>query len=305
MVSGTCQIGGRPLTLTERAIYTIVATNGAGIHRTTIPITVIPGLPSIDNVPEQVVAPGQSVVIDFTNEGGAAGGGSGGGASGCSIEPALPAGFELINVDGSCRIMGTIPAGFTEQTYRVTATNAAGVETATVTIKADASVPIVFVPVLTLADTSIRSYMIDDPITAIEFMNAGGPVTSCSAGSTLPLPSGLTVGPVSGTCQLLGTPRVATAQNTYTITGTNAGGFGMVDIIIVVTSPPSITPSSTLLRFEIGQTTSRTITFANIGGSHHILHCRTHSASRAEYRCHNLRNHRVPHGNRTRFNDLL
>ena len=80
-------------------------------------------------------------------------------------------------------------------------------------------------------------YIKNTAITALPFVNTGGAITSCTVAPVLP--TGLSVGVNSNTCEITGTPTAITAQATYTVTGTNASGNNTATVDITVNPVPA------------------------------------------------------------------
>ena len=147
-----------------------------------------------------------------------------------SISPTLPSG---LNFDTSTGAISGNPSVVSPQTsYTVTATNAGGAGTATITIQINDIAPsgITYSPnTVTLTKDSAMSPLIPT--------SSGGTVVSWSISPSLP--TGLVID--SSTGEISGTPTVVSSTTTYTVTGNNTGGSTTASVIITVTSAP---PSS-------------------------------------------------------------
>ncbi len=121
-------ISGTPTAVTATATYTVTAANAAGSTQATLSVTVDLGPPaglSYDNDPAiGYVIGGTFPTMSPSSTGGA--------VASYSITPALPAGLTLHTTTGV--ISGAPTTTSAQTTYTVTATNAAGSTTATVTI---------------------------------------------------------------------------------------------------------------------------------------------------------------------------
>jgi len=165
---------------------------------------------------------------------------SGGAITSFSVDPPLPAGLSLHAVTGT--ISGRPTAATAQADYVVTASNASGSTTATVTIT------ITQLPPSTLSYGGAKSFGTGSPITPITPTSTGGKITSY--GVNPPLPAGLSLSTTTGAVS--GTPTVATAQATYVVTGSNSAGSVQANLVLTITQslqPPSnltySTPSPT------------------------------------------------------------
>ena len=125
--AGTGVISGTPTAITGAANYTVTASNAAGSTTSVVNITVNLGAPtalSYTNDPNiAYVATAISAMTPSS---------SGGTVASYSVSPALPSGLGLNTTTGV--ISGTPTATMASTNYTVTATNAAGSTTATITI---------------------------------------------------------------------------------------------------------------------------------------------------------------------------
>ena len=186
--------------------------------------------PTLTDGQAQTYVAGQAIAdLSFTNGGGAVP------ASGCKVEPELPQGLSLVVANKTCRISGTPAAEVAQDTYTITATNDAGLAEATVDITVDAGVPV-------LTNAPNQSYLINQAITTLTFGNSGKAIqaSGCTAKSVLPAGLILSNTPDNQSCQITGTPSIAIAQTTYTITATNGAGLAEATVDITVFAPVSI-----------------------------------------------------------------
>jgi len=138
---------------------------------------------------------------------------SGGAVTAYSVSPALPAGLSLSTSTGI--ISGTPTAVTATASYTVTASNAAGSTTATLTITVNDRPP------SGLSYTNGTAvYAIRVPITPNSPTSSGGAVTAYSVSPALP--AGLSLSTSTGI--ISGTPATATATASYTVTASNTGG---------------------------------------------------------------------------------
>ena len=177
--------------------------------------------------------------ITFTNSGGDVQ------ANGCTLfssqgsgSTSLGQSFRGLTISvfsGTCQITGT-PTGAARFSYFMRATSGSDTDDATVAFEI-----VVVAPELS-AITGMQSYTVGTPITAISFGNMGGDVTSCTVSSGQgtgkdELPAGLSVAPVNGTCQIMGTPTSVPSNtdfNEYRIDGMNFGGTSTASVRIDV-----------------------------------------------------------------------
>jgi Putative Ig domain len=119
-------ISGTPTAAMAQAAYTVTATNGSGSTTATLQITVTPPAPSNLVYPQTTISAivGQAITPDTPTVTGM--------VSSYSVSPALPAGLSLNTTTGV--ISGTPTVAVAQTAYTVTATNAGGNTTATVTI---------------------------------------------------------------------------------------------------------------------------------------------------------------------------
>jgi hypothetical protein len=145
-----------------------------------------------------------------------------------TISPALPGGLSL---NASTGTISGMPTAVTATTgYTITATNASGSTTATVTITVNPAAPSNLVyPVTSIAAQVGVAIQADTPT-----------VTGTVSGYTVSpaLPAGLSLNASTGT--ILGTPTTAAAQASYTVTATNVSGSATATVTITVSlSAPS------------------------------------------------------------------
>ena len=212
------EISGTPTTVSPSTTYTVYANNSGGSATTTIDILV-------NDAPPSGVTYGSG---PFTYENGtlitpltpSAGGGA---VVSWSVSPALPTGLVL---DAATGVISGTPTVISPSTvYTVTATNAGGSDSTTVTIEVN-DVP----PSLIVYNPSAFTLSKDSPMNAVTPTNNGGDVETWTVSPALPL--GLVLD--SSTGEISGTPTAVTAYATYTITGTNTGGSATATITIIV-----------------------------------------------------------------------
>lgn len=152
---------------------------------------------------------------------------SGGTAASYSVSPALPAGLAM-NF-GSGVISGTPTAVTATANYTVTASDAAGSTTTTLSVTVNDQPP----SALSYA-AGTAAYTINVPITPNAPANSGGTVISYSV---LPaLPAGLSFNTATGI--ISGDPTALAAAANYTVTATNSGGSATAAVSIAVNAVP-------------------------------------------------------------------
>ena len=144
---------------------------------------------------------------------------SGGAAISYSVSPALPAGLSLSTTTGV--VSGTPTTATAAASYTVTASNAGGSTTATLSITVNAALS--YTPTTAV-------YTLNSTITPSSPTIVGGTATSYSASP--PLPTGLTLSTTTGV--ISGTPTVTANTANYTVTATGAGGSATAILNITV-----------------------------------------------------------------------
>ncbi len=247
-LSSACVLSGTPSALAAAASYTITATNAGGTASQVVSIEVV-------NQPVPVLAYAGSPYV-FT-QGNAVTpqtpSNTGGPITGCSVSPALPAGLSL---SSGCVLSGTPSVVSGTASYTVTASNAGGSGTATVSITVNAVAPVIAYAGSPFVFTQGTAIAAQTPT------NGGGAITGCSASPALP--SGLSL---SSVCVLSGTPSAVVAAASYTITATNSGGSDAEVVSIAVSAAPP-TLSYTGAPYTFPQNTAITPrTPTNTGGT--------------------------------------
>ncbi|MCA8838270.1 MAG: putative Ig domain-containing protein, partial [Proteobacteria bacterium] len=266
----TCQITGTPGNIASAVTYTITATNTAGPSSATVMITVVtaPALTNITAPVMAIVGAGVSPAIAFTN--------TGGDVTTCATSSSLPLGMSVGTTTEpssgkvTCQITGIPNTVTATATYTITATNMAGMSSATIMITVTAPPPVVIAPVLANITTPVIAVTGTAINPAIVFTNTGGGATTCSVTAGNPaLPAGLMSTTVTDagivTCQIIGTPNTATATSTYTITATNSGGPSSAMVTITVITAPALTNIAAPVTAIAGTPLSPAIVFTNTG----------------------------------------
>jgi hypothetical protein len=168
---------------------------------------------------------------------------TGGAASSWGISPVPPAGLSFNSSNGS--LTGTPTNQQAAASYVITATNAFGSDTLTITIEISPQAPD-----LGFLAVSVYQYNRNVSITPITPSNGGGTATSWNVVPSLP--SGLTISQTTGA--ISGTPTSTQSAISYTITATNSGGSDSLNISIeVLDQAPSISYTSYQFSFVAGR----------------------------------------------------
>ncbi len=159
-----------------------------------------------------------------------------------SVTPALPAGLSLDKSSGV--ISGTPSAAAPQATYTITASNSAGGTTFALLLTVNPAAP------SGLSYTSPVQMVVGVAITAMKPTVSG---TVASFAVKPALPAGLSLNTSSGA--ISGTPTVAAAQASYTITASNATGSTSFALSLTISAetdsqPASFTPDSTAGRIH-------------------------------------------------------
>ena len=217
----TGSISGTPSTNSAQTDYTVTATNSAGSDTAIVTITVAAtlALPDIAYATTTISAVVGSAITTLvpTNVGGP--------VASWSISPALPAGLAFNAASG--RVSGTPTAVTAQANYTVTATNATGTDTATLSITVSSATP--SAPNIAYSPSTLEA-VVDEAITAWTPTNTGGAATSWSVSPALP--AGLSLNTTTGA--ITGTATAETASATYVVTATNAGGSDTASLTISV-----------------------------------------------------------------------
>ena len=209
--------------------------NAAGAGTATVSITVNAVLPMLADAAAQNFTVGTPITpVRFTNSGG-------GRLTACTVStPDLPAGLLARPTSDMmhCEIIGTPGNTAAVATYTMTATNAAGPATATVSIT-------VAPPLPDLQNiTQAAMLTVNRQAPTITFRNTGGGDIAAGGCAVSPaLPMGLTVGRTSGgvSCEIFGTP-TAPSTATYMVTATNSAGADASPATVSITVEDAIEP---------------------------------------------------------------
>jgi gliding motility-associated-like protein len=238
--ANTGEITGTPSSVTSNAFYDIIATNSGGSGMTTVAIEVV-AAPSLPAAPVLTYASsnnsftiGTAISTISATVTGA--------VSSFAITPSLPTGLSLNTSTGS--ITGTPSAAISSTVFTITATNAGGSGTFTLSITVSPA-PVVLppAPVITYASNTYN-FTVGTAISTIS-ATVSGTATSFSISPSLP--SGLSFNTSTGS--ITGTPSAAISATAFTVTATNSGGSGTSTLTIEIvaatqtpTAPPVIPP---------------------------------------------------------------
>ena len=257
----TCEISGTPTIVQAATSHTITATNATGNSTAMVDITVNsapPPLPALSDAAAQTYTQNTAIpTLSFVNTGG-------GSLINCSANT-LPTGLTVaVSSDGStCEISGTPTIVQAATSHTITATNVAGNDAASVNITVNPAAP----PLPALSNAAAQTYTENTAIPTVSFVNTGGgSLINCSANT---LPTGLTVMVSSdgSTCEISGTPTIAQAATSHTITATNVAGNDAALVNITVESAlalPALADAPAQTYTE--NTAITTLSFVNTGG---------------------------------------
>lgn len=180
---------------------------------------------------------------------------SGGAIAAYAVAPALPAGLAL---DPASGVIGGTPSAITARApYVVTASNASGSATATVTIAVNDAAP----SSLTYTNPD-AVYIKGTAIPPNAPSSRGGAVTGFAIAPALP--DGLVLDPATGV--LSGTPAAVSPAAAYTVTARNSGGSATAQLRLAVNPlPPVITAPPANASIYEGQTATFAVTAAGTG----------------------------------------
>ncbi|EQA72957.1 putative Ig domain-containing protein [Leptospira noguchii] len=252
----TCAISGTPNAIQPATNYTITASNSSGSIHFPITITVNMAPPSALSYAGTPFTFTQGATITTATPSVT------GTVTACSSDIPLPAG---LGINGTtCAISGTPTTTQAATNYTITASNAYGNTSTTISIRVNLAPP----SGLSYAGTPFTFTQGATITTATPSVT--GTVTACS--SDIPLPAGLGIN--GTTCAISGTPTTTQAATNYTITASNAYGNTSTTISIAVNlAPPSglaYTPTALVLYKGVAGTVTPTVTGTVTGCSPNI-----------------------------------
>ena len=242
-------ISGTPSAASSTTLYTVTATNTGG--STTAQVSI-----AVDSLGPVALAYSSNPAI-YTKDVAIANNtpsNSGGAVVSYSVSPALPAGLTLNTAAGI--ISGTPTVITPSANYIVTATNANGSTTASLTITVNDAPPSAMTysnnPAVYTVGTALTNTTRSTPT------SSGGAVVSYSI--TPALPAGLSLNPTTTSTTFgasRGTPSAASPTTVYTVTATNTGGSTTATLTITVnavvtTAPTNLTYSSNPATYTVG-----------------------------------------------------
>ena len=240
-------ISGTPANAATNVVYTITASNVSGNSTATVNITVNPAAPNISISTTTITATARSAInnITVTNSGGDAT---------YSISPAIDNGLSFDTTDGT--ISGTPANAATNVVYTITASNASGNSTATLSITVNPAAPDISLSTTTITATARSA------ISNITVTNSGGDATySISPAIDNALSFDTTDGTISGT------PANAATNVVYTVIATNVTNSDSATLSITVNpAAPSIELSVATVNVEFNVAIDN-ITVINTGGT--------------------------------------
>lgn len=173
----------------------------------------------------------------------------GGPISSCQVSPPLPTG--LIFNSSSCAISGTPSANQSSAAYVVTASNAVGSFSKTLSIR------VMTPPTITYPSSFYQLKTTSAALVVPTY--AGNAVETCSSDKALP--AGLLL---SNKCEISGTARSLSARTSYLITAKNLVGSDTKTVDFEVIAPPVLVYSSSSYAFKLKDRVS--ISLRNNGG---------------------------------------
>jgi len=249
--TSTGAISGTPTVSSTSTTYTITATNTGGSATATVTILVTDAAPSAITYSPSSWTLTKGVAMTAVTPTS-----SGGAVTSWSITPTLPAGLSFDTSTGA--LSGTPTVVSSSTNYTVTASNAGGSATATLTIQINDIAPssIVYSP-------STLSLTKDSTMTTVTPTSSGGTVVSWLISPSLP--AGLVFNNTTGA--ISGTPTVVSTSTSYTVTASNTGGSATTTITVEVeVAPPSgITFSPSSLTAEKGTSITPVVPTASGG----------------------------------------
>ncbi|EMK25799.1 putative Ig domain-containing protein [Leptospira kirschneri] len=215
----TCAISGTPTTIQPATSYNITASNASGSISFPITITVNLAPPSALSYAGTPFTFTQGATITTATPSVT------GTVTACNSDIPLPAG---LGINGTtCAISGTPTTTQAATNYTITASNAYGSTSTTISIAVNLAPP----SGLAYTPTALVLYK---GVAGTATPTVTGTVTGCSP--NIALPAGLTLN--ATTCAISGTPTVFQASANYTITASNSSGSTNTTISIMIFGTP-------------------------------------------------------------------
>ncbi|WP_016750378.1 putative Ig domain-containing protein [Leptospira kirschneri] len=217
----TCAISGTPTTIQPATNYNITASNASGSISFPITITVNLAPPSALSYAGTPFTFTQGATITTATPSVT------GTVTACNSDIPLPAG---LGINGTtCAISGTPTTTQAATNYTITASNAYGSTSTTISIAVNLAPP----SGLAYTPTALVLYK---GVAGTVTPTVTGTVTSCNP--NVALPGGLTLN--ATTCAISGTPTVFQASANYTITASNSSGSTNTTISIMIFGTPPL-----------------------------------------------------------------
>ncbi|EMN02305.1 putative Ig domain-containing protein [Leptospira noguchii] len=217
----TCAISGTPTTIQTATNYMITASNASGSIHFPITITVNLAPPSALSYAGTPFTFTQGATITTATPSVT------GTVTACTSDIPLPAG---LGINGTtCAISGTPTTTQAATNYTITASNAYGNTSTTISIAVNLAPP----SGLAYTPTALVLYK---GVAGTATPTVTGTVTGCSP--NIALPAGLTLN--ATTCAISGTPTVFQASANYTITASNSSGNTNTTISIMIFGTPPL-----------------------------------------------------------------
>ena len=251
--ASTGAVSGTPTAITAKAPFTVTASNSAGGTTAVLSITVNDSAPTgvTYSSPAAIYPRGAAIAANTPSH-------TGGTPTGYSVEPALPAGLTLSSTSGV--ITGTPTAVTAAVSYVVTASNATGSATTTLTL----SVAEVAPASLTYTRTT-ATYLRGTAIAANSPSFSGGAPTGYVVNPALP--AGLAMDPATGV--IAGTPTTLAAPAGYVVTGSNPAGSAQATLTlsVVEVAPSGLTYTVATAYYAVGTAIAANLPSTSGGGA--------------------------------------